>query len=278
MSATPHADPGRGVFETMLVLGGRPVELDAHIERLGASVAELYGAELPASARDAVLAEAGGTAHGKLRIAAIPSTGELVAHGQASSPADPRIELRLSSEEIEPAAVFPGAERGIALRSVTVAGGLGEHKWADRGLLERIEAAFPPRQLALLLDSDGSVLEASRASVFRVEGGRLTTPPSDGRILPSIARRQAIEVALGAGIEVREGVLSAADLRGGEAFLTGSVRGVEPVHSVDGVQLQPPGEVSAQVAAGLERRWLQAPGAEPVAAGAGGRPGGPPER
>src|SRR3954447_11852769 len=38
MPPSPHADPDRGVFETMLVLEGRPVELDAHLERLAASL------------------------------------------------------------------------------------------------------------------------------------------------------------------------------------------------------------------------------------------------
>src|SRR5882724_3806676 len=32
VSAAPHADPGKGVFETMLVIDGQPVELDAHLE------------------------------------------------------------------------------------------------------------------------------------------------------------------------------------------------------------------------------------------------------
>jgi para-aminobenzoate synthetase / 4-amino-4-deoxychorismate lyase len=261
MSALPHADPGRGVFETMLVIAGRPVELNAHIERLDASVAALYGAGLPASTREAVRKEAQGVTHGKLRITVEPRWG-----------------IRIDTEEIEPAAIFPGAKRSISLHGFTVAGGLGEHKWADRRLLEGLEATFAPVELALLIDADGSVLEASRASVFLVAGERLMTPPTDGRILPSIARQQAIAEAHEAGIEVREGALSTEDLRRGEVFLTGSVRGVEPVRSIDGVRLPLPGEISERVAAGLRRRWLRVPQVEPVATGGGGRPDGPPER
>jgi para-aminobenzoate synthetase / 4-amino-4-deoxychorismate lyase len=245
----------------MLVIAGRPVELDAHIERLGASVAALYGAALPSAARDAILDEALGIRHGKLRITVTPRPG-----------------LRIDAEEIDPALVFPEAERGISLHRATVAGGLGEHKWADRRLLEQIEAPLSARQLALLLDTDGSILEASRASFFCAEGDRLMTPPIDGRILPSIARHQAIEVARDAGIDVRERVLSAADLQGGEVFLTGSVRGVEPVDSIDDVRLPPPGPLSARIAVGLKRRWLRAPQGEPVAVGASGRRAGPPGR
>jgi branched-subunit amino acid aminotransferase/4-amino-4-deoxychorismate lyase len=121
------------------------------------------------------------------------------------------------------------------------------------------------------------VLEASRASAFAIVGERVVTPPTDGRILPSIARAQAIEAALAAGIEVHEERLALGDLRAAEVFLTGSVRGVEPVKAIDGTALAPPGEISARIAAGLRSRWRE-PAAEPVAAGASERLGDPPGR
>jgi para-aminobenzoate synthetase/4-amino-4-deoxychorismate lyase len=262
MSALPHADPGRGVFETMLVIAGRAVELDAHLGRLSASIEALYGRAVPRQARAMVLDRAAGIEHGKLRLTVVPAPG--APH------------LQVDAEEVDADAVFPGPERAASLRSAVVAGGLGEHKWVDRDLLDRIAAASPG-ELPLLVDADGSVLEASRASVFAVAGGRLLTPPTDGRILPSIARQQVIEVASGAGIETVEERLTLADLGGREVFLTGSVRGVEPARALDGAELALPGELSGRIAAGLRRRW-RVPVAEPVAAGAGGQPGGPPGR
>jgi para-aminobenzoate synthetase/4-amino-4-deoxychorismate lyase len=263
MSATPHADPGRGVFETMLVLAGRPVELDAHIERIAASLAALYANPLPDEARSVVLGRARGLEHGKLRLTARPARDQ--------------IELRVTTEEIDRASVFPGAGRGIALRSFVVEGGLGNHKWADRRLLEGAAAAAPAGELPLLVDADGAALEAARGSVFAIRGRSLVTPPTDGRILPSIARRQAIEVATAAGIAVNEGRLTREDLGQGEVFLAGSVRGIEPVHALDGAELRPAGEVSARIADGLRRRWL-GPAEEPVAAAAAGRRAGQPVR
>ncbi len=259
MSAPPYADPGWGVFETMLVLAGRVVELDAHIARLSAGVATLYGRDLPVGARTLVLDRAGEVEHGKLRLSFAPPAGA----------------LRVDAEEVDPAAVFPGPERGIGLRPATVDGGLGEHKWVDRRLLDQIAAPLSHGELPLLLDSDGSVLEASRASVFAIVGERLLTPPTDGRILPSIARAQALEAATAAGIEVREQRLTVDDLRAAEVFLTGSVRGVEPVKAIDGTALPPVGAISARIAAGLRSRWL-GPAAEPVAVGAAGRRDDPP--
>ena len=258
MSALPHADPGRGVFETMLVIAGRPVELDAHLRRLSASVEALYRRPVPAPARGLVLDRAAGIEHGKLRLEVLPKAD---------------LTLEIEAEEVDVGAVFPGAGRGAALRSEVVVGGLGEHKWVDRDLLDRL-AAGAPGELPLLLDADGAVLEASRASVFAISGGRLLTPPTDGRILPSIARQQAIEVAMAEGIAISEERLTLADLLASEVLLTGSVRGVEPARALDGIALASPGKLSARVAAGLRRRW-RVPAAERAAAVAGGQPGGP---
>ena len=246
----------------MFVIAGRAVEFDAHRGRLSASVETLYGHPLPERAGGLVLDRAGEIECGKLRLAVIPAAGWA--------------RFEVDAEEVDPGAVFPGPERAAALRSTVVRGGLGEHKWADRDLLDRLAAAAPG-ELPLLLDADGAVLEASRASVFVVRGGELLTPPTDGRILPSIARQQAIEVAAAEGIETSEERLDLADLLTREIFLTGSVRGLEPVRSLDGVELPPPGEVSGRIAAGLRRRW-KVPAVEPAAAVAAGPPGGPPGR
>lgn len=264
MLPSPHADPDKGVFETMLVLDGRPVELDAHLGRLAASLNALFEAEPPSDIRELVLDRAQGIRHGRLRLTVVPEHSGLKAE--------------VAATEVEPVQVFPSPEQGIALRSVVVTGGLGAHKWADRRLLERAAAAARSGELPLLVDADGAALEASRGSVFAAGNGWLATPPTDGRILPSIARRQAIEVARAEGIEAREERLSLDDLHRGEVFLAGSVRGVEPVSSLDGVELRPPGEVSVRIAAGLRRRWLRVPQGESVAVVAGGRRAGPPAR
>ncbi len=75
------------------------------------------------------------------------------------------------------------------------------------------------RSIPLLTDSDGTVLEASRANVFLALDGALLTPAVDGRILPGIARLRAIEVAAEAGIEVREEAVSTRSPRSGRRGL-----------------------------------------------------------
>jgi para-aminobenzoate synthetase/4-amino-4-deoxychorismate lyase len=276
MSASPHADLGRGVFETMLVIAGRAVELDAHLGRLSASVEALYGRFLPGRARGLVLDRAAKIEHGKLRLTAMPGGRPPAREAEELGGEIDDLTMEVETAEVEIGAVFPGPDRGAALRSTVVAGGLGEHKWADRRLLDRV-AAGARDELPLLLDADGTVLEASRASVFVVREERLLTPPTDGRILPSIARQQVIEMARAEGIATSEERLTVSDLLAHELFLTGSVRGVEPARALDGIDLAAPGEFSGRVAAGLRRRW-RVPAAEPVAAVAGGQPGGPPGR
>jgi para-aminobenzoate synthetase/4-amino-4-deoxychorismate lyase len=234
----------------MLVLEGRAVELDAHLRRLDASLSSLFGAKLPRDTRQTVIERASAVRHGKLRLTIVPAKRALAA--------------TISTAEIARPLVFPDRTAAIPLRSVVVDGGLGPHKWADRALLEGAEA-MTPGTVPLLLDREGWVLEASRGSVFAATEGRLLTPPADGRILPGIARQRVIEVAIALGIETREERLTLAELRCEEAFLAGSVRGVEPVRSVDGLELPRLDEIGARIASGLQRRWLPVPQAGPAA-------------
>jgi para-aminobenzoate synthetase / 4-amino-4-deoxychorismate lyase len=261
MRGSPHADPGKGVFETMLVLDGQPVELEAHLARLSSSLAALFGSELPGGTREAIADRARPVSHGKLRLTVAPGSGG-------------RMEIEVATTEVSRGHVFPPPRQGVALRSFVVEGGLGAHKWADRDLLERIAASAGRDEVPLLVDADGSALEASRGNVFSAGDGWIATPPADGRILPGIARGQALEVARQQGLEAREEQLTLDDLRLGEIFLAGSVRGVEPVRRLDGVELEPSGEVSGRIADGLRRRWLRVPQGEAAVVVAGGRRAG----
>jgi para-aminobenzoate synthetase/4-amino-4-deoxychorismate lyase len=157
---------------------------------------------------------------------------------------------------VDPNDLFPPWERAVALRALVLPGGLGAHKWADRDRLAATEASEAAGTVPVVLDVGGEVLEASRANVFAIEDGVLVTPAADGRILPGIARARAIETAGALGFEVREERLDVQRLlAAGEAFLTGSVRGIEPVRSLGEAELAPPGEVLGELAAEIRRVW-----------------------
>jgi para-aminobenzoate synthetase / 4-amino-4-deoxychorismate lyase len=258
MGVLPTPDPRQGIFETLLVVAGEPIELPAHLDRLAASLGALFGAALPAGLGDEVGERTRGLRLGRLRITVVPG------------PAGPR--SLLASENVDPADLFPVWERGAQLHSLPCEGGLGPHKWADRRRLSAVAESTVP----LLFDRGEEVLEAGRASLFAGFGQVLKTPAADGRILPGIARAGAIAAAREAGIEVVEGVLSRQQLLAAdEIFLTGSVRGVEPARSLDGVPLPLATALSRRIGAGLRRRWLAAPLAAAVPAPAAAPPPDP---
>jgi len=242
MSHPLEPDPALGVFSTLLVLDGRPVELDAHLAQLRESVRALYGTELPERASELAIEQARGLAVGRVRLSCSPEGGR---------------ELRLEAvaRAVEPTSVLSNA--ALDLRIVRVDGWRGAHKWADRRLLERLEAEAAPA-CALLVERDGTVLETTRANVFALgDDGVLRTPPADGAILPGVTRASAIAIAREVGIPVRAERVSPEALRAArEVFVTGSVRGVEPVRSLDGIALGRTGELAITIAGALRRRWL----------------------
>ncbi len=140
-------DPARGVFETILVRDGAPVNLEAHLRRLRArpGIPPLQG-------------------DGALRIA----------------------------EEITFRPLNP-RPLPIVLTPYLLPGGLGGRKWRDRDLLD---ALSQDGTTPLLIDADGSVLEAAWAALLIRRHGRLYTPAEDGRILPSTSRPPAQQTRL----------------------------------------------------------------------------------
>jgi para-aminobenzoate synthetase/4-amino-4-deoxychorismate lyase len=172
-------DPALGVFETLLVAGGEPVALDAHLRRLARSVERLYGEALPqidVPRRD-----------GAVRIDYVPGG-----------------EVTVSWRPLKPRPL------PVVLAPHVLPGGLGEHKWRDRALLDAIPDA-------LLLDADGSLLEAAWAAVYVKRDGVLYTPRADGRILPSTSRPAH-------AVEVDQLFLEPGD----ELFVSSSLAGVVP--------------------------------------------------
>ncbi len=176
----PDAD--RGVFETLLVEGGRAVNVEAHLARLARSVERLYGLRLPPI-------EVPTGEDGAVRITYVPGRPVVI--------------------ETRPRRA---RELPVVLTPYVLPGGLGEHKWADRRLVEALSA---DGTTPLLLDADGTVLEAAWAAVLIRRDGKLYTPREDGRILPSTSRPEA----------------EPADLRlqeGDELLLSSSLAGVVP--------------------------------------------------
>jgi para-aminobenzoate synthetase / 4-amino-4-deoxychorismate lyase len=237
-------DPRKGIFETLLVVDGRPVELDAHLARLAASIEVLYGTAAATDPGEEITERARGLDLGRLRATLAPGANGLLT-------------TEIVTAEVDPAVVFPGPERAVSAHTLLLEGGLGAHKWVDRDLIDETEARLPADAVPLLVDHGGAVLEASRANVFAMRGETLETPPADGRILPGIARRRVLRAAEAAGLRSREIELTIGDLMAAdEVFLAGSVRGVEPVRAIDGVELGRRNDAGSRIGAELRRAWM----------------------
>ncbi|HEV7496146.1 MAG TPA: aminodeoxychorismate synthase component I [Baekduia sp.] len=206
----PRPDPVAGVLETILVLDGQAVAVEAHLARLADAAAALHGVTLPdalaALVRHTAL-EQGGPC--RLRVLLDP-TGEIgLQVAPLPAPGD-------------------GTQR---LAPVVVPGGLGDRKWRDRQLIDALDdRATEIGAVPLLVDLDGGVLETTRANVLAWIDGTLVTPPLDGRILPGVTRARALAWAEDLGIPTAERPLDLTELGTADAILTtGALRGLEPV-------------------------------------------------
>ena len=155
-------DPRLGIFETIRVKRGQPIAVEVHRERLRASARELYGLDVNIGLQRCSEAEG----DRRVRVTLTPD-------GVTTTESGP----------LGPDPVYAG------IAPFVLPGGLGRHKWLDRRLPDGITAAAAG-WLPLLVDTDGSVLEATWANVLIEERGRLVSPPTDGRALPGIGRRQ----------------------------------------------------------------------------------------
>jgi para-aminobenzoate synthetase/4-amino-4-deoxychorismate lyase len=188
------ADPSLGVYETLLVRAGAVQALGAHLARLRGSMAALYGLEPPgdleARIRELVAALGAGEHRLRLDVRPVDKAPQVTLQ---TSPLPPRPEL-------------------FRLRPLTLAGGYGAHKLADRGPLASASSASDG-PVALLIDSDATVLEAAWANVWLLEDERLVTPSLDGRILPGVTRARVIEQAASLGLRVTEEPITLARAR-----------------------------------------------------------------
>jgi len=209
--------PAAGVFTSASVLDGNALALALHIARLDESSRSLFSRPLPESIADQVRAHIGQMPAGRLRIQVKPLGGQL-----------------RTRVEIVP---LEGTPDTTSLRTATVAGGLGPHKWTDRRLLAVLgqQAGLLGDEQLLLQDAYGQVLETDRGNIFAVIGGVLRTPPADGRILPGVTRALILSMGSDGAFDVQAGPIEhRALLSASEIFVTNAVRGVIPVRMIDG--------------------------------------------
>ncbi|MGH9293403.1 MAG: aminotransferase class IV [Acidimicrobiales bacterium] len=239
---------GDGVFESVLVHRGRPFALRRHLDRLERS-ASLVGIQVPprVEIEKAVLAVVGSGAAGraKVRVTVTAGAGPLSSHRGTDRPtlvvAMAGVEEADRDGAVVELAPWPRNERGALVGSKTTS--YAENVVALAYVRERgcDEAVFA--NLA------GNLCEGTGSNIFVVVDGVLVTPPLSSGCLAGVTRSLVVELT-----GARETDVGVSDLgRVGEAFLTSTTRGVQPVHTLAGRRLQPcPGLLSAGAARAFE--------------------------
>lgn len=100
---------------------------------------------------------------------------------------------------------------------------------------------------AIMLATDGTVAEATTSNVFWVRSGTLHTPVDRG-ILRGVTRACVIELAERLGIPLDIGRYPKEDLLAAdEVFITSTLKGVLPVHTIDDTKIGPAGPVTLRL-------------------------------
>jgi branched-chain amino acid aminotransferase len=210
---------GDGAFDAFPVRDGRPFARSAHLDRLERScqmlMLECPRAEIESDI-DLLLGEArGGDAavrvvltRGGHRLCRLESLGD---PGELTRPA------RLLPVTYNPSGLLDG------VKSLSY----GANMLASR------RARAEGYDEALLVRSDGVVLEGPTCSIFWVRDGRLRTPALETGILASITRRVLLE-----GLSVEEGSFALQEAAGAdEAFLASTARWAQPIAAIGEVIL-----------------------------------------
>lgn len=228
---------GDGVFRTLRIAAGRPLNWARHYERLRADCA-LLGLPLPQEA---------GLLHEIRRVAPGDAVAKVIltrgSGGRGYAPPPQARATRIVAAFDLPALLAERGEEGIVARrcalTLSEQPRLAGAKTLNRleNVLARAEWDDPAIAEGLLCDAAGHVIEGTMSNVFMVRAGIVTTP-SLARCGVAGAQRARVLDLLGERAiraEVRD--VAFAELAGAdEIFLTNSLIGAWPVTALEHVR------------------------------------------
>jgi branched-chain amino acid aminotransferase len=187
---------GEGLFETMRAYRGKVFRQARHLSRLLASATAIGLAPPSRELLERAITEAlaaGGMSNATVRLTVTPGMGGL---GSQTVVVLVR-QLKLPppqhySQGCRVASVAIGLASGSVLRTAK------SLNYLDK-LLAMRAAEWAGGEEALLVDADGSVIEAAMRNVFAVAGRRLVTPPLSRGLLPGVTREAVLEIVARAG-------------------------------------------------------------------------------
>lgn len=252
---------GDGVFETILVVDGRPRELGPHLDRLGRSAAML---QLPPPDRAAwerciqVVLD-NWTEPGEMALKLVytrgPEFGDGTPTGFATGMSIADKVRRNRESGVAALSLDRGYEPEIVARAPWLLLGAKSLSYAvNMAALRYVESQGA--QEAIFIAADGSVLEGPTASVVLVNGRTLrTTPPSSG-ILEGTTQGALFRAAEAAGWVTKVEPIRAEELLEADGlFLASSVRRITRVHTLDGKTLPENGDLYQELTALYESEY-----------------------
>lgn len=223
---------GDGLFETILIAGGKPRFLEEHLHRLGQSALRL-GIPLPSDIRSGIeeLMAATKAEEGVLRLTL--SRGITPRGLWPEQKSDPTLLLNFTPQlrQFTPARAILAKERRLA------GSALAEMKTLSYlpQILAQKEAIEAKAEEALMLNQQDRLTGAARANLFLVQGSYLVTPKIEDGALPGVTRAKIIELASQKGLILQERSLVLGDLKeASEIFLSNSLYLVRSVTQLGG--------------------------------------------
>lgn len=240
---------GDGIFETIMVIDGAPLELQAHLARLARSAAML---DLPAPDLDAwrrcvrtvVDAWDGGREMVlKLVLTRGPETGSEVTGFAAGSPV-PDALLTQRRDGIAAVTLTRGVASELADQAPWLLLGAKTLSYAVNMAALR-QAARRGADDVVFTSTDGAVLEGPTSTVVVAQRSTLRTPPVESGILPGTTQGALFRAAAAAGWHTRVEPIAADELPDADGvWLVSSIRLVARLHTLDGRRLADPGLTS----------------------------------
>lgn len=206
---------GRGVFETIKVVDGKPLFLDKHLSRLKKSL-RFFGIEKDID-EGKIYAYIKSSEEKNFALKLIVSDKNFILTSRSDNYRDDDKNYKLILSEVR----RNSSSKIIYHKSLSYYENIMEHRWAqDQGY-----------DSALFINEREEVCETSFANIFFVSNGEIFTPTISSGLLKGTMRDYILE-----SYKVKEDVISFKDIDTyDEVFISNSLMGVRNVSSINNV-------------------------------------------
>lgn len=246
---------GDGLFETMRVINGKPFRWWDHMERLRRG-GDFLGIKIPFACKALEKFAAELIAQNKMPDALMRLTVSrgIGPRGYSPKGADkPTLVMTMHPAPVMPKSGSTHWKLHIASQRLPAGDVLAQFKTANKlaQVLARAEADAAGADEAVLLNTDGHVVEGASSNLFWIEGQTVCTPPLTDGLLAGVTRAVTMEICQSLSLPVLEKAVTPEQLRRADGiFLTLSSIGVAEAIALDSATL-----ATSSIAADIHRAY-----------------------